>query len=49
MTRSMLPEQAWLDLCDLFAAVGGDWSALVRVVHVSLPAVALGFVPGGVS
>jgi hypothetical protein len=45
----MLPEQAWSDLCDLFAAVNGDWSAILRVVHVSLPSVALGFVAGGVS
>ena len=49
MTRSMLPEQAWSDLCDLFAAVDGDGAALLRVVRKSLPGVALGFVPGGVS
>jgi hypothetical protein len=49
MTRSMLPEQAWTDLCDLFAAVDGDGSALIRVVRKSLPAHALGFVAGGVA
>lgn len=45
----MLPAQAWIDLCDLFAAVDGDGAALLRVVRKSLPGVALGFVAGGVA
>lgn len=49
MSRSMLPAQAWNDLCDLFAAVDGDGAALLRVVRKSLPGVALGFVAGGVA
>ena len=49
MTRSMLPEQTWLDLCAVFVTLDGDGSALLRVVRKSLPSVALGFVTGGVS
>ena len=49
MSRSMLPEQTWLDLFALFDAVKGDGAALVRVARKSLPAHALGFVMGGVS
>lgn len=49
MKRSMLPEQTWLDLCAVFATLDGDGAALLRVVRKSLPAVSLGFVPGGIS
>jgi hypothetical protein len=49
MIRRMLSEQTWLDLFQLFDAVEGDGPALVRVARKSLPAHALGFVPGGVS
>lgn len=49
MSRRMLSEQTWSDLFELFVAVDGDGPALVRVARKSLPAHALGFVPGGVS
>jgi hypothetical protein len=49
MTRSMLPEQTWLDICAVFAALEGDGACLIRVVRKSLPAHALGFVAGGVA
>jgi len=47
--RSMLPEAEWSTLFELFASVDGDGAALLRVVRKSLPAVSLGFVPGGIS
>lgn len=49
MSRRMLSEQTWRDLFALFDANQGDGASLLRVVRKSLPAHALGFVPGGVS
>lgn len=49
MSRSMLPEQTWLDIFTLFDAVNGDSEALLRVVRKSLPGVAIAFVAGGVA
>lgn len=49
MSRSMLPEQTWLDICAVFVALDGDGAALVRVARAPLPGVALAFVAGGVA
>lgn len=49
MSRRMLPDEAWADICALFVATDGDGACLIRVVRKSLPKVALGFVNGGVA